>query len=368
MKNTIVLVTALTLQAGAQIITLPPGPVAPGSTFPVTIFNNLAFNLGFPCDLTLGLQHADGGMILYPSAGDCSFSFPPGTSITVQFTAPASGPGSNGSFVLDVYGAAVRLDVGAPSPSFPAIHGCPAGIFNRFGGHQSHSIWAHHWQVANTGVAPHTFGAGDQIRIFAPGGTVPLAVASLAGHTVPGQSAASGPLPVAGLAPGPYTVEMTWLDPATNATMSVRHGIQSDLSKIDVGLPGGHVIPSGGVLPISLAIGAFPPFTLPVYAFCIGIAPGSTPIPGAGAIPLVLDAAVSASLANGVGGLLVANVGVAVPYSFSVLYAGYYVAAGVGVTHPGPAFSGLTVRGAAFAFELTQGVFGVSQGEDLVIQ
>ena len=72
----------------------------------------------------------------------------------------------------------------------------------QFGAHST-SVWNWEitWEVSNTGSSAHTFAAGDQIRVFSPGGVVPLATASLAGYTVPAHFTRSGPLPLAGLAP-----------------------------------------------------------------------------------------------------------------------------------------------------------------------
>jgi hypothetical protein len=358
----------LSLPVTAQIITIPPGPFAPGSAVPVTLFNNTPNDLYFPCGSPFILQQSDGGVIVYPSSADCLFPFPPGTTWQSQFGVPATGPGSlSGSYVFRSHFAAVRMDVGAASPSFTALHFYPDHASYRFGAHAASPGFAMNWQVANTGTSPHTFGAGDQVRIFAPGGSVPLATASLAGTTVAAKLTASGLLPLAGLVPGPYTVEVTWLDSGTNTVTSVRHGIQTTGTG-DLQLPGGHVIPTGGVLPVNLTLCGITPGLSPAYAFCIGVAPGSTPIPGAGSIPLVLDAAVMASLANGIGGLLVANVGIATQQSSGFGAGDCYGATGIGVTHPGVAFSGVVVRGAAIFYEPTVGQFGVTQGEDLVVQ
>lgn len=189
---------------------------------------------------------------------------------------------------------------------------------------------------------------------------------SLDGATVRSGRAVTASLPLQGLAPGPYTVEMTWHDPETNTVISARHGIQFD-GGVDVQLPGGHVIPTGDVLPAALSFAGFPAGGLVVYGLCIGVAPGSTPAPGAGLFPLALDQFVLASVTSGIGGLLLANVGEATP-KISPSSVGAYTATGIGIAHPGAGFSGMTVRAAAFGYDPAAAFFGVSQGEDLLIQ
>jgi hypothetical protein len=191
--------------------------------------------------------------------------------------------------------------------------------------------------------------------------------ASLAGVVLPPRRALSGILSFPGITPGPLTVEVTWTDPATNAVTSVRHGLQLwTLNHVNVGLPGGHVIPTGGVLPVVLGLFVDSPVA-PLYAFCMGSAPGSTLVPGGDIFPLVYDAAVAASLTDGIGGLLIANIGQATPAIAQVANVNWR-AAGIGITHPGAAFSGMTVRCAALGYEASQGILMVSQGEDLLIQ
>jgi hypothetical protein len=355
--------------AAGQQIYLRPGPVSPGTTIPINLINDTNHSIWSPCWQYVWMQHADGGVVLFPGlASDCLWELEPGWQAAAWFQVPATGPGSNGSWVVRWNDVVARLDVGTPSPSFPAIHSNPAGISRRFGGHSTRSeSWSMDWEVSNTGTAPHTFGAADVIRIFSPGGTVPLVTISLAGVTTREHRALKASLPISGLAPGPYTVETTWLDPATNAITSSRHGIQF-AGGVDVQLPGGHVIPMGGELPVALNLSGFDSGGVVVYVFCLGIAPGSTYVPGAGFVPLVMDPLVAASVADGIGGLLIANIGEADPTPYPLDPAGTYTAVGLGVTHPGVAFSGSIVRAAAVGFDPIARTFGVSQGEDLLIQ
>src|SRR5262245_2707904 len=130
----ILLVTSV---VSAQIITLPPGPFSAGQGIFVSIVNNTGGDLAVPCGgfPMVARQRPEGGMIKYPLYGDCFSAFPAGTSLIGSIVIPASGPGSNGSFLLRAYGAAVRLDVGTPSASFSAIHVVPPGAVWRFSVH-----------------------------------------------------------------------------------------------------------------------------------------------------------------------------------------------------------------------------------------
>jgi len=353
--------------AHAQVITLPPQPVAPGSTMQVTLFNNTGGELGLPCGGSpLWMQHPDGTPIAYPGPYPCGFPFPQGTTVTDQFQVPATGPGSNGSFVFRSLAAAVRIDVGAPSASFPAIHANPYWISNTNLGHAvDYNGTSPSWEISNTSTSAHTFGAGDFLSIHAPGALVPLVSVGLAGITVPPQLSISGVLPMAGLPYSPLTVVMSWLDPGTNAVVTISHGINEG-TDVDLRLKGGHVVPIGGSIPVELAIYSFPSL-LPIdYGFCLGFLPGGSTQFGQHEIPLVLDALVMASLANGIGGLLVNNFGTAPPLLAKWEHG---TISGITVHHHGiPGLSGVVVRAAAVAYEPVYGIFGTSQPELLIFQ
>ena len=189
----------------------------------------------------------------------------------------------------------------------------------------------------------------------------------LGGMVIPPNRAVWQSVMLAGVPQGPITVEVTWTDPATNAITSVRHGLQESLyPSVNMNLPGGHVIPDGGVLPVELSLNVFSNET-PLYAFCVGFEPGTTLLGGVGIFPLVYDSAVAASLSDGIGGLLIANVGYTTP-AFTQVYGLGWKASGIGITHPGAAFSGMVVRCAALGYEPRNAIFMISQGEDLLIQ
>jgi hypothetical protein len=359
------LITMSSIALG-QIITLPSQPVTPGATFTATIFNDTGDFLYMSCGGSpLWLQHEDGSGVTRPVGTDCLMAIPPNATMPVWFATPATGPGSSGSFALRAFFAAARLDVGAASPAFAAIRGYPPQIGSYYNAHTvAFPANIPNWEFNSTATVAHTFGATDFVRVYTPGGVVPVAAASLAGVTVPPQRSLQGFLPLAGLVPGPYTVEMTWLDPGTGTVLTSRHGIQNG-GNVSVELPGGHVIPSGGSLPVALGMTSLPWNASTHYAFCVGVLPGSTPIPGGFFMPLVADAAVLASLADGIGGLLMNNLGVVPPPASP--WSPAFVT-GLGVAHPGPAFSGMVVRAAAVVLEPISQYYGVSQGEDLLIQ
>lgn len=154
--------------APAQQILLPPGPAAAGTTVQVTLVNDTSTYLGVPCGMPVWMQHADGSVVVFPDISDCIILLSPSASIDLFFPVPATGPGSQGSFVLRWNAAAARIDVGQPSPSFPAIHSNPASVIHRFGGHSTGPLFATDWEVSNTGWLDHTFGAGDIARMFTP--------------------------------------------------------------------------------------------------------------------------------------------------------------------------------------------------------
>jgi hypothetical protein len=359
-------VLALPTQAAGQVLLLPPQPVAPGSVISVTLINDTGFLLYHSCGAyPFWIQHADGSAVIHVHWSDCFEVLLPNSTTTFNFLLPASGPGSSGSFVFRAYSAAVRLDVGTASASFPAIHAAPREIGEAWDGHTV--LFTPNfpsWAISNTGTGSHTFGAGDVIRIFTPGGVVPVATMNLAGIAVPPLQSVALVLPIAGLVPGPYTVEMSWLDPGVGSAMTVRHGIREH-ARMSLDLPGGHEVPAGGALPVEFSIRTFPWNSPAHYAFCIGALPGSTPMPGGFSVPLVLDAVVLASLVDGIGGLLTNNVGALPPLGSPF---NFFFATGIGITHPGPAFSGVVVRAAAVAFDPITQLYGASQGEDIVVQ
>ena len=86
--------------------------------------------------------------------------------------------------------------------------------------------------------------------------------------------------------------------PLTGLFTTLRHGIQHD-GGMELRLRGGHVIPSGGILPVELRTWGLPYAPGPTYALCIGVLPGSTLVPSGKLFPLVADPASSRRLADG---------------------------------------------------------------------
>jgi hypothetical protein len=222
------------------------------------------------------------------------------------------------------------------------------------------------WALANTGPAPHVFGAGDRIDLFAPGSAPPVATLPLQGISVPAGGVTVVSLPIAGLAPGPYTVETRWLDPGTTTAMVVRHGIREAFD-LELHLPGGRTIAPGATIPAELGTWDGVPVA---YALVLGLAPGALVLPNGAVAPIVLDPLVVRSLADGLGGLLTANRGAMIPERCGLAPGPVgATATGLGLTHPGsPALAGVVLRVAAVAWTANLGLFVASQPEEIALR
>ena len=110
--------------ASQTTLQIPSTPVTPGVPFTVVLTNNTSLCIDTSVSNVLTLLQPDGELIAPVLVGcgpvsSCLFN---GAKANLGYTAPASGPGSSGSFVLlcpHGSGAAVRLDVGQASPGFP---------------------------------------------------------------------------------------------------------------------------------------------------------------------------------------------------------------------------------------------------------
>lgn len=319
--------------AWAQSLTLPPGPVTPGTTVPVTVgaapaAATFSFN-GTPLYML-----SSGGELVSPfyrtPGGATWFSTP---SFTFGFPVPATGMGSFGSFVLYCPfppGMANRIDVGAPTPGFPAIHSVAGLAHLGFGSHwidptQGSGLW----HFLNTSSTPFTFGVGDRLRVVDPIAGVSLAQVSLFGITVPAMGRASIPLPVPAPTRPHHAIEVRWVDPVAGP-QTRRHGVHRS-SAADLFLPDGKVIPAGGSLEARLQFATVVP-TAPLqgprqYALLIGTRPGQT-FANFNVIPLDVEPLVMASLQGQLGPFLVNSPGVPTPVP---AVCGGYCAPGTGV-------------------------------------
>jgi hypothetical protein len=378
----LVLVAVVLVSAASGQVTLgvPATPVAAGVPFPVVLTNNSTNCIDLLVSNVLTLL-TSGGDLITPEVIGCgpvSICLLGGQSASLGYTMPATGPGSIGSFLLLCPyegGAVARVDVGTPDPAFPDIHSFPSALPLGPGGHQVAPAGTNSadWTFANTASVGRT--VSMVLSVFPPGGTTPVGTTLLASLPIPAGGIIQVPLPLQGVNPGPYTVEAAWTDPGTGTSQTVRHGIQvSSGVMVDLHLPGGKVIPFGGSITARLIVSQVgsltsgPPWN---YALAVGIQPGGTLLSGGVIVPLVLDPLVVASLSNGLGGLLVGNVGLTASvgaycaHGFST----YPGASGITLAHPNvPALSGFTLRVAAVVGEPMTGVVAASQPEEIILQ
>ncbi len=364
--------------ASQTTIQVPSTPVTPGVPFKVVLTNNTSICIDTSVSNILTLLQPDGELIapVLVGCGPVAMCLANGGKANLTYTAPASGPGSAGSFVLlcpHGSGAAARLDVGKASPVFPDIHCYPTAIPKGPGGHHIPfpAGTSPEWEFSNTAGKSHVI--SPTLRIFTPGGTAPVATAPLPNLNVPANGLTRVSLPLSRLGPGPYTVEATWFDPGMKSTISVRHGIHvSSIMSLDLHFPGGRVVPRGGSIPARLAVpqGSHRPPTPWYYVLAVGYLPGTLPLPGGVILPLTLDPLVVASVTNGVGGLLKSNAGnttsAGVYCAHSMTY--FPVATGITIAHPGAVLSGLRLRVGALAVNPGTGPDAASQPEEIVLQ
>jgi hypothetical protein len=363
----------------AQALVLPPGPSIPGSTLTAS----LVPGGGVPLCVsgTSLFMLTSGGDLVLPRfyQGHINWSCSATIPIPVTLQIPAVGPGSSGSFVAYHHyppGLAARLDVGQPSANFPAVHTLPEGIERGYGSHMpwsSLSAATSTWAFVNTSAAVHIFAPGDSIRVYTPGGTAPVLTFQLAGLTVPAGGKLGIPL-LNPLAPAPYTVDVTWLDPL-GGMVTRRIGVHGD-SLSDLHLPGGNSLPIGGTVSAIVQFGSVATGpVVPGYALLVGFQPGSTPLPAGAILPLVPDTLVLASLSGGLAPFLANTPGTAVvmPAPGCVGYCGpggSFVnlgATGIALSHPGPFLSGWVLRLAGLLASPSTGVWRATQLEELFL-
>jgi hypothetical protein len=383
-----ILVSSLLVMSGvaaAQTIQVQSNPVKPGVPFTVAFTNNTTVGIPFSAMPLLHLLQPTGELIV-PEIVGCSpvgMMVPPNGKQTIGFTAPAKGPGSAGSFVLLFPyggGAVARVDVGKASAKFPDIHAYPVNTPFNLVGHQVKfpPNQVADWEFANTGGSTHRFASG-QLSLFTPGGTVPVASLNLTGITVRAGGATRILLPLKGLTPGPYTVQVWWVDPGTNYLVVVRHGIvPASKTAIDLHLPAGRVVPWQGSISARVAISGFASTGRPPkwpnlgYGLLMGYLPGSSVLPGGAVLPLVPDPLVLASLNHGAWGVLSNHIGIAKTMSTYCAHQTWSMPVGTGIQirHPNiVAISGLTLRVAAVATDLKlPNVFATSQPEEITFQ
>jgi hypothetical protein len=386
--TSLLVVTTLATLASAQTIKVAGNPVQPGVPFNVAFTNNTTTQIPFSASPLLHLLQPTGELIT-PEIVGClpvGMAIPPNGTATLSFTAPAKGPGSAGSFVLLFpygSGAVARIDVGKASTNFPDIHTYPVNTPYNAVGHEvtfPPNQATADWEFSNTGSSSFKFTSGT-LQLFTPGGTVQVASLNLNGISVPAGGATRIQLPLKGLTPGPYTVQVLWIDPGTKAPMIVRHGIQPpSTTNADLHFPGGRVVSWRSSISARVAMSGFPASGSPLnptwpnlaYILLLGYLPGSSPLPGGDVLPLVADPLLLASLQHGAWGVLGNHFGLATTLSAYCAHStlSMPVGSGMQINHPNiPAVVGLTVRVAVGAVDLkTPNAFAASQPEEITFR
>ena len=112
----------------------PPGSVTPGTSVNVTLSNTTASTISWVPNVLHALSAIGDLVQPFDVQSDFVEALSPGMSTTLPLFVPASGPGSNGSFLLLFSGsirAVARLDVGTPSSSFLSLHAYPQRMHRR---------------------------------------------------------------------------------------------------------------------------------------------------------------------------------------------------------------------------------------------
>ena len=262
-----------------------------------------------------------------------------------------------------------RLDVVAPTPNAQQVTFFSKNINFPQSAHRANfsNPAATAWQFSNVGTTPHTFGVGDRIDITEPGSSAVVRTLSLTGFTVQPGTAQDVLLPIAGRTPGPYTVTAHFFDPGVGAVVTTRSGIRDFDSLVDLHRLGKREIGPGETVEFGITFVNFPlGVPAPSYFLMFGGAPGTTPLPGGGTLPLALDGLVNASLAGIVPGL-VGNIGT-VPNQIPSPLFFHGTVRGITMTHPSiPAASGLTLRVGVLGLDQGLTVWEGSQPEEIVL-
>lgn len=358
-------VGALVAPTFAQQISVT-GPVAPGATIPVQVAVHAGGEEVFWIEPGLYLL-SKSGELEHPFliSSDLVYSLGPGESFDIPFEIPLSGPGSSGSHVLLLDSAPrvlTRVDVGVPDAEFPALHAWPERMPKLFWSHSARFDGTDVWEIGNASDHDHVLTSSDFVEVRSADNQL-SAYVTLEGVAVRSGRTARVPLPLEGLPPGPYTVQMVWTDPDTGSLERVHHGIQWD-SRVNLHVPGGRDVPVGGETTIHVACREFFE-TEPLYVVALGLLPGTTPFPAGTFLPLAPDTVLVQSLANGLGGLLQNYIGETQQFTeFYGWNGGYSTAEGITLAHPSDTTPvQMELRLAAFAFEPETPDFAVSQME-----
>lgn len=369
------LVAALANAATAQVIHVP-NPVQPGTVVQIAVENNTTGSLWLDSLVRL---RPTGELIspTYDVFSDTPAPLAPGNTLTFPLAVPADASGSEALYFAPGRGAAARLDYGAMDPLLPALHVYPRRILSGFASYVAGFKGSAEdgLLILNTSAAAHVLGAGDRIRVFEPGGSVAVAEASLAGIEVPAATRAFAALPLAGLAPKPYTIEVQWADPIAGAVVR-RYGIQpfqGDATRhtlpgdtLGLHFPEGRVVPQGGAIDAHVLVGMLDAGHPAAYAMLLGSAPGTLELPSGSVLPLARDSFVYQSLATGLGGVIQNGTGSFEGVGVCLCPTTYYKSGTISIHHPNqPAMSGMTLRAAVLIEVRPSGELRATQGEEI---
>lgn len=374
------LIGALAPLSGAQQLTLAPTTASPGESVAGVLYNDTAGPLEYVrwCEVRT-LRHsgelvdvssafASPRTVLPVNGCDQTLSLPPGGSRLFSFPAPQQ-PGSYTIISADLLRAAARLEVVAPAPDAQQLAFYPTGVWLP---QTAHEVDFHRpantpWEFANTGAAPHVFGAGDRIRILRPGPESEVASLALDGFTVPAGKVRSLTLPIASLAPGPYRVEARFVDPLAGA-VTTRSGIQPRGARVDLHLYEGRALERGVPLRVGISVTGFPVGGEdPVYYLLLGTRAGVTPLPGGVSTQVLFgDPLVRSSYRNALGGALLNSIG---RVSNAIPPGNPYFAGGrddLAIVRPlTPSLAGLVMEIAVLASDVGRSTWGASQPEQI---
>lgn len=356
----------------SQTLTMSSPPI-PGSALSVVVTNDQFDAFGIQ---PLVLLRATGELVTPKAAyqSDAVKMLDSAAQTTLEIDIPATGPGSNGSFLLYFRGgkrAAMRLDVGSADASFPMLH---VALENIASGYNSHS-WNYDFgtsriMLLNSGSEAHILGLNDRVRIFAPGSEVALAEMSISGSQIEAGKGIEMSLPLWDLEPGSYTLSVEMEDPLVGP-IERRFGMHMPSDHADLHFPGGRFVPDDGVLPAHILANTKPQAGPLTYAFMLGKDEGTTPLGHGLTLPLARDMFVMQSLSsglfqslrNGQGRLKAAD---APCFCYGLEY---YQSPTIQIHHPDlPIFKGLMLRAAAVVIDSHGVAIGVTQAEEVLFE
>lgn len=358
----------------AQQLTLSPVVAAPGQVVTVSLLNNTGGFLAAPlsCESTVMFHSGELASALFVPGQPCDaiWGLSPGQTQVWQILAPDA-PGSYVVTFDPMFGlrAVARLDVNVPTPNAQQLTFFPKGIHFPQSAHQMDysDPSSRPWQFCNVGASSHMLTSGDRIEITQPGSSAVIRTLDLSGVTVMPGLATDVYLPVAGLAPGPYTVIASFFDPGVGGVVSTRSGIQATGSLVDLHRLGRRELAPGETVELGVTMINFPTpnDTPPFYFLMLGGMPGSTPLPGGKVLPLAVDGLMRASLAGIIPGLA-NNIGT-VPNEIPVPIF-YHGTVRATMTHPAiPAASGLVLRVGVLGLDAGLTVWEASQPEEILL-